>query len=197
MTVRLWDVDTGEYIHILQGHIRSVTSVVYSPNGNRIASGSYDETVRLWDVDTGECAHVLQGHDDWIKSIAYSPKGGWIASGSNDRAVRLWNTKTGQCEIIISDFNGYVNGLALRGESSSLFLVTGSRDKSVRHWKITKKGGEYKLTLCWSSSYEVLAVADASFKGVQGLSPLNRKLLIQRNALVSAPPLTEMQVVEV
>ncbi|HSS26218.1 MAG TPA: TIR domain-containing protein, partial [Mycobacterium sp.] len=53
-TVRLWDADTGQPIGApLTGHTNKVTSVAFSPDGRRLASGSWDNTVRLWDADTG------------------------------------------------------------------------------------------------------------------------------------------------
>ncbi|KAF9185547.1 hypothetical protein BGZ49_004281, partial [Haplosporangium sp. Z 27] len=179
-TVRLWDADTRECVYTLQGHSDIVSSVVYSPKGDRIASGSDDMTVRLWDVDTGECVHTLQGHSHYITSVVCSPNGSWIASGSYDDTVRLWDVESGQCGSTISGFNGVITSLALKSDSGSLFLVTGSSDKSVRRWKITKEVDEYKSTLCWSSTHEVLTVMNLSFKDVHGLSRMNRDLLIQR-----------------
>ncbi|KAG2078465.1 hypothetical protein BDR04DRAFT_963546, partial [Suillus decipiens] len=50
-TVRLWDAATGQPVgEPLRGHTNSVASVSFSPDGNRIVSGSEDETVRLWDA---------------------------------------------------------------------------------------------------------------------------------------------------
>ncbi|KAF9401198.1 hypothetical protein BGX21_002428 [Mortierella sp. AD011] len=46
-TVQLWDIGTGECVHVLQGHNGVVSSVVYSPERDRFASGSWDSTVRL------------------------------------------------------------------------------------------------------------------------------------------------------
>ncbi len=41
---------------------RRVTSVVYSPCGTKIASGSRDKTVRIWNAQTGQCVSTLSGH---------------------------------------------------------------------------------------------------------------------------------------
>ena len=63
-TVRLWDVTTGQVKTTLTGHTDDVFSVVYSPDGQTLASGSSDNTVRLWDVTTGQVKTTLTGHTD-------------------------------------------------------------------------------------------------------------------------------------
>ena len=50
MTVRLWDTEAGEQKRNLTGHTEQVRSVVFSPDGTTVASGSYDGTVLLWKV---------------------------------------------------------------------------------------------------------------------------------------------------
>ena len=88
--MRVWDAKTGEHLRELQGHTESVTSVAFSPDGNRIVSGSYDESVRVWGAKTGEHLRELQGHTDWVTSVAFSPDGTRIVSGSHDKSVRVW-----------------------------------------------------------------------------------------------------------
>src|SRR5262249_10267940 len=48
--VQLWDVGTGHLVTCLEGHQGKVRCLAYSPDGTRLASGSYDRTVCLWDV---------------------------------------------------------------------------------------------------------------------------------------------------
>jgi len=50
VSVRLWDVKTGENIHTFWGHPTDVWSLDFSPDGELLASGSYDGTILLWDV---------------------------------------------------------------------------------------------------------------------------------------------------
>ena len=40
--------------HVLQGHTESVQSVVFSPDGRHIVSGSSDRTIQVWDAQTGD-----------------------------------------------------------------------------------------------------------------------------------------------
>ncbi|KIK12146.1 hypothetical protein PISMIDRAFT_462603, partial [Pisolithus microcarpus 441] len=48
---------------VLQEHASHVTSVAFSPNGNRIVTGSRDETVRIWDAKSGDqIGSPLKGH---------------------------------------------------------------------------------------------------------------------------------------
>ena len=68
-----------------------MSSVAFSPDGNRIVSGSDDKTVRLWDAATGQpVGDPLTGHTDTVYSVAFSPDGTRIVSGSDDKTVRLW-----------------------------------------------------------------------------------------------------------
>ena len=76
-------------------------SVAFSPNGNKLASGSSDNTIRLWDVASGQPLRALEGHQDAVSCVAFSPDGKHIASGSLDGTIRLWDVTSGRCLAIL------------------------------------------------------------------------------------------------
>jgi WD40 repeat protein len=43
-----------------QGHTGAVTSVAWSPDGQQLASGSYDKSIRVWDAESGKSVATLE-----------------------------------------------------------------------------------------------------------------------------------------
>ena len=95
-TIRLWNVDTGACLRVLEGHRGWVQAIAFSPDGSLLASGSTDQTVKLWQVATGICLQTLAGHRE-VRSVSFSPDGQQLATGSDDETVRLWDISTGEC----------------------------------------------------------------------------------------------------
>ncbi|CUA75691.1 WD repeat-containing protein 5 homolog [Dictyostelium discoideum] [Rhizoctonia solani] len=80
-----------------EGHTSSVVSVAFSPDGNSVASCSYDCTIRFWDAhESSPVGDPIRGHGDSIRSVSYSPLGNIIASASDDQTIRLWDVNTRQ-----------------------------------------------------------------------------------------------------
>ena len=107
--------------------------MAFSPDGTRIASGSYDKTVRLWDAATGrEIGEPLRGHEDAVSSVAFSPDGTRIASGSNDKTMRLWDAATGHQIGEPLSHDGPVNSVAFSPDGTR--IASGGGDKTVWLW---------------------------------------------------------------
>jgi sugar lactone lactonase YvrE len=94
--IKLWDVATETVRTTLRGHSRAATSIVFSPDGQSLISGSADTTVRFWDTSTGREYGMLKGHQAApgfeALTVALSPDGKWLATASFDHTVKVWKT---------------------------------------------------------------------------------------------------------
>jgi WD40 repeat protein len=99
--LQLINTDTGAQVRAIQlGASRGgsfATSVAFSPDGTRVATGRIDGAVQLWDTGTGgQIGPTLTGHTGKVNSIAFSPDGRQLATTSLDGTLRLWSATVGQ-----------------------------------------------------------------------------------------------------
>jgi WD40 repeat protein len=126
----------------LTGHSDSVWSVAYSPDGQTLASGSWDKTIKLWNVKTGNLLQTLTGHSDQVRSVAYSPDGQTLASGSSDKTIKLWNVRTGN---LLQTLTGHSDSVWLAYSPDGQTLASGSWDNTIKIWDV--KTGNLLQTL--------------------------------------------------
>jgi WD40 repeat protein len=89
--LKVWDAATGELRHNLWGHSGIVNVVTFSPDGERLVSGSNDQTVKIWEPVFGHEVLTLRGHTGSVHGLAFSPDGHFLASIATDQMVRIWN----------------------------------------------------------------------------------------------------------
>src|SRR5262249_43801672 len=65
-TVRVWDLESGRFTGVLDGHSRHVHGVAWAADQRLACSCSRD--IRIFDVESGECLKLLMGHADTIRT---------------------------------------------------------------------------------------------------------------------------------
>ena len=87
--MRVRSTADGAPLQVLQGHTDAVRALVLSADGQRLYSGSWDNTLRVWSTADGaplQTKKVLPG----VKALALSADGQRLYSGAKNRTVLVW-----------------------------------------------------------------------------------------------------------
>jgi WD40 repeat protein len=104
-TINIWDVQTGNLLRTLSGHIKGTECMAFSPDGKVLASSGWDGTFYLWDIQTGKQLKALPDTGAMALAVAFSPDGGTLATGHWDGVVRLWDAETG---VLLRDLRRFI-----------------------------------------------------------------------------------------
>jgi len=89
--VKLWRLEDYTCVRTfsLGSGWSSVTHLVFSMDGTRMACTGDGSHIRIFDLESGECIKRLDVHKKKVNTLSISPDGTTLASGSNDRTLRL------------------------------------------------------------------------------------------------------------
>eukprot|EP01134_Creolimax_fragrantissima_P000147 CFRG0147T1 len=138
---------------LLTGHSGAVNCGAFSPDGNIIASGSYDKSVFLWN-STGECENymVLAGHTGAVMEVHFASRGEELLSASTDKFLALWNVETGERIKKLRGHTSIVNSCCPSRIGS--LACSGSDDGTIKLWDFREK----KAVATLSNKYQVTSV---------------------------------------
>jgi WD40 repeat protein/serine/threonine protein kinase len=178
--VKVWDAQTGQELLTLKGQTGPIDSMVFSPDGKRLACGSgFLGTVKVCDAQTGQVLLSFKGGE----IVGYSPDGKRLAglgkmwdaqtgqelltikgaassaafsldgkrlAGVSGRTMKVWDAQTGQELLTLKGHTGYVNSVAFSPDGKR--LASSSADKTVKVWDAQKNQENLTLQAKFGSS---------------------------------------------
>lgn len=133
-SIYLWDSQTGEEVRRFIGHTDTVTAVRFLPDGQHIASASWDGTIRIWSIDDDEPVRTVFRHDERVLSLDISPDGTRGLSASSDRTIRLWDIASSRELVRFEGHTADVNSAVFSPDGRTIASV--SSDMTVRLWDV-------------------------------------------------------------
>ncbi|RDA85297.1 hypothetical protein CP532_5926 [Ophiocordyceps camponoti-leonardi (nom. inval.)] len=160
-TVKVWDLTAGRCMGFLEGHTASVRAL--QVQDNILATGGADATIRLWDLSRSR----------------YDPQGDQLGRDAEDEEAIAFENPEDQpvdppegsmddCALFTLEAHmDEVTALNFRGD----VLVSGSADKTLRHWDLAKGRCVQTLDVMWAA-----AQASATSAGDGPWRPTGRSL---------------------
>jgi toxoflavin biosynthesis protein ToxC len=91
MTLRVWDLATGDLVQVWGPFETETDSCAVDPLRRRAVLGCDDGYLRIFDLDTGRLAAEIEAHSSGIKKVAVSPVTGDILSAAYDQRILVWD----------------------------------------------------------------------------------------------------------
>lgn len=144
-TVRVWDLNLGRCIGLLEGHQASVRCL--QVDENMVATGSMDASIRLWDLNQIE---YVPRQSRATKALNPDEEEG---DGQQDSPEIVpehpTHSSTADCHVhTLSAHVAEITAMHFRGDT----LVSGSADKTLRQWDLEKGRCVQTLDVLWAAA---------------------------------------------
>jgi WD40 repeat protein len=101
--IRLWNPRSGDCLEVLyytDGASNSFDRLAWSPDGKRLASGTYARGIQVYEMAAPPAQRLEQRWGarplaGWIRHVAWSPNGAMLAGGGADGIVYVWDAADG------------------------------------------------------------------------------------------------------
>ena len=136
-------LDDGPKHRNFRGHARNVVTVVRL-DAESVYSADDEGFIHVYDIITGRLKKRLEGHASGIWAMQYYHN--ILVSGSTDSTLRIWDLRTLQPAYVFQGHASTVRAIEivepmlnpLTGDYEPPYpvIVTGSRDSTLRVWKL-------------------------------------------------------------
>lgn len=90
--LKLWKVADGSLVReFVNPHSDSIFGLDFSPQGDRIVSGSADHFVKMFRVADGQFLEAFEGHTHHVLGVSWKFDGRRIVSCGADNSIKVWD----------------------------------------------------------------------------------------------------------
>lgn len=141
-TIRIWEVETGQELHLLGGHSLPISYIGFSADSRFLVTNAVSSelgvvkssSIRVWGVEDGQELYEIEGGIGGNDGVNSSFNDQYLATVSNGNIVRIWDITTGQ-QLNVLD--GHADEIyRLRISPNGQYLTTNGNDWTVRIWDV-------------------------------------------------------------
>lgn len=197
--LRIWDANTGEIVHVLSGHQNVIDGVKWSPDGQLLATTSWDETLHIWDITTSFTQIIATPQAAFVSLMDWSQDSRRIVTMHLDSTGRhsifIYDTKSARVERSLP-FNGETWSIQWSPDdrfiavSSNLLSIWNTIDEEFS--RSIEVSGDVR-TMVWSPDSTQLVIHISTCLGQSCNEKHNRLAIID---IESGKTIAESQTVE-
>lgn len=163
-TVRVWDLNAGRCMGMLEGHLSSVRCL--QVEDNLVATGSMDASIRLWDLSQAD----YNPSQPPVKESSALSSSAEARSQEDDEDTSLFTTRepnrNAMADTPLHTLSAHVAEItALHFHNNT--LVSGSADKTLRQWDLEKGRCVQTLDVMWAAAQASTLNPGSTTNGVQ------------------------------
>ncbi|MBA4150222.1 MAG: VCBS repeat-containing protein [Verrucomicrobia bacterium] len=132
LVVKLWTLPEGS-VKDLTGHTDWVVGVSFSPNGQFLASASFDSTVKIWRGTDGVLLRTLP-LPRMGRCVAFSPDGTLLAIGAGSGQLYIYRTSDWTQVFSLAGHTDDLYSISVSPDGT--MLATGAYDRTARVWSL-------------------------------------------------------------
>ena len=114
-------------------HGNYINRLDFSPDGQMLASGSYDNTIRVWRTSDGYKLQTFKDHKDAIYCLSFSKDGERLASAGFDGRVGIFDMLAGENRFIRTRNR---KNYSISFNSDGTKLVSSGDDNKIKLWDL-------------------------------------------------------------
>lgn len=148
--ITLWSTSTGRLARRFESQQRTVSDLIFSPDGQTLATANGDQTVSIWEVATGKELFSFKTNQPALNqqqqqqrmamgypptgsvAMTFSPDGRFLAMGGMDNTIRVYDVRDGKELGKFAGHEGSIMALAFAPNGRT--ILSGSNDTTALAW---------------------------------------------------------------